>query len=479
MTQTNETGRSNGASPTGAASATSETSATSAAAQNGQTTGTGPIGDAGPLYPLTDPAQFDPTATVSFSDRAKDPIGLPRLLAFLFPASAALIAVFNGIQQILIPAQVEAIDPAHKVVNLAVLGTFAAIASMVGLPLGGNLSDRTRSRWGRRGPWILVLSVISGVLIIAMGLRENLVLLGIVYTLLWLTSNMYQGALNAVLPDRIPIARRGIGSAIVGLGSPIGVLFGVQVASHSSQFLGYTIIAVVFVVASLLFLLGAREPSSVRLANAPLEIVEKSRAGVNGFFEAFRTRDFTLAFISRFALFLSYSVVSGYLYYTLSDYIGTKNLPGHDVATSVSTMLTVTILVWVVVATFCGWLADKLNRRKLFVGIAAIGLAATMFIPILDPTWPGMLLYSAFLGAFIGTYFAVDLAVMSLVLPHKDREGRDFGILAVATGLPGILAAPIAGLLITLTGGYASLYVFGTICAIIAGVTMLWIRKIR
>ena len=82
-------------------------------------------------------------------------------------------------------------------------------------------------------------------------------------------------------------------------------------------------------------------------------------------------------------------------------------------------------------------------------------------------------------GVFIGTYFAVDLALMSLVLPNKLQEGRDLGILNVAVGLPTILSGLIAGAIITFLGGYASLYVFGAICAVVSGVVVLFIRKVR
>jgi MFS family permease len=133
----------------------------------------------------------------------------------------------------------------------------------------------------------------------------------------------------------------------------------------------------------------------------------------------------------------------------------------------------------VAVASLCGWLADKLNRRKLFVGVSALALAATMVVPVVSPTWTGMIAFSVLAGVSIGIYFAVDLAVMSLVLPNKQTEGRDFGILAVATGLPGILAAPIASVLINLTGTYAALYIFGIVSAAVAGLAVLRIRSVR
>jgi MFS family permease len=420
-----------------------------------------------PDTPLVEAATELPTA--------KPRIG--RLLAFLLPASAGMLALYNGVQSILIPGQVEALDPAHKVGNLALMTTFVAITSMIGIPLGGALSDRTRSRFGRRAPWIVATSLVSGVIMIAMGFTGNLVLLGVLFAVLWLTSNMYQGALTATLPDRVPENRRGWASALIGLATPIGVLVGVQVAGQAGQVWGYAIIALLFVVTALLFVLFAREGSSVDLARP-----ERRRLGIGSvgeFLSGFRSRDFTLAFISRFALFMSYTTVSGFLFFTLSDYIGKDQLPGGDPAKAVASLLTYTVVGWVVVATVLGWVADKIDRRKLFVGISAIGLAATMFVPILLPTWTGMLIYSVLLGIFIGTYFAVDLALMSLVLPNKLQEGRDLGILNVAVGLPQILAGVVAGGIITFLGGYVSLYVFGAICAVIAGVVVMFVKKVR
>jgi MFS family permease len=409
---------------------------------------------------------------------AEAPPRYRRLLAFLFPATTGMIAVYQGIQQILIPGQVEHLDPVHKVGTLAILTTFVAITSMIGIPLGGALSDRTRSRFGRRTPWIVLTAVISGVLMIAMGYTGNIVLLGVLYTALWLTSNMYQGAVTALLPDRVPEKNRGLAASLIGLATPIGILVGVGVASATGPVLGYLVIAVVLVVTAIALAFGANEGTSVGL---PLPVRERRNwlAATGSFLSGFADRDFRFAFASRFFLSLAYATVTGFQYFTLSDYIGAKNIPGHDIPNAVFILTLILVAGWVLIATFGGWLSDKLQRRKLFVGISAVGLAATMFIPIISPTWTGMLIYSAFAGIFIGTYFAVDLALMSLVLPNKLSEGRDLGILNVATGLPTILSGAVAGLLITVTGGYASLYVFGTICALVSGVVVLFIRKVR
>jgi MFS family permease len=402
--------------------------------------------------------------------------GLARLLGFMLVAIAALGAGFNGIQGILIPGQVAALDPIGKVTNLALLTTLAAIGSMIGIPLGGALSDKTTSRFGKRTPWIVGLSLVSGLLMIAMGFSANLVVLAVIYTVLWLAASMHGGALAAILPDRVPEERRGVASAAMGLGTPFGVLIGVNLASHIALRWGYAILALFLIVASVALVLGAPESASLKPSRS---MHPATRRGRFSFFDAFKHRDFTLAFISRFMLFMSYFTVAGYLYYTLSDYIGVGQIPGGNVAIAVSTLLSITVIVWVFVATFFGWLADRLNRRKLFVSIAAVGLGASLMVPIFLPTWPGMVVYSVLSGAFIGTYYAVDLAVMSLVLPNRESAGRDLGLLSVATGLPQLVSSVVAGAIINHFGGYTTLYLFGSACALVSGVVVIFIKKVR
>ncbi|MES5820849.1 MFS transporter [Streptomyces sp. RG80] len=407
-----------------------------------------------------------------------DPVRLGRLLAFVFPATTAMYALFNGIGVILLPAQVAELAPGSKVGVLALLTTLGAVASMLALPAGGALSDRTRSRFGRRAPWLVVMAGVSALLTIAMGLSTGLVALAILVPILWFTSNFYGGAISAILPDRVPVARRGIASAVIGLGTPVGILFGVNLAGRVSQLWAYTILALVLLVTTLALVTGAREPSSLDLATDRPKDQGNKTAALRAFFRAFGHRDFALAFASRFGLFLAYFTVSGYLFFAVQDYVGAKNVPGGNVALAVSTLSTVSFGTWIAVATLCGWLADKLDRRKLFIAISAIGLGLSQVIPIVSHSWGAMLAYSAVSGASLGTYFAVDLAVMSLVLPDKESEGRDFAILNVATGLPQLAAPAIAGSLIGL-GGYGSLFLVSGASALVAGALAMAIRSIR
>lgn len=118
-----------------------------------------------------------------------------RLAVLLFLAFASVITIFQGIQNILLPAVVQNLAPEAKVGTLALLSTLASVTTVVALFAGGAISDRTRSRWGRRTP-SLVLSLLGSIVLMPlMALADSIVGLLILMPLLWFTLNYYQSAL--------------------------------------------------------------------------------------------------------------------------------------------------------------------------------------------------------------------------------------------------------------------------------------------
>lgn len=399
--------------------------------------------------------------------------GLGRLLAGLLPATTAMYALYQGTQLVLLPAQVEQLDPGSKVGSLALVTTLSAVAGLIALPLGGSVSDRTRSRFGRRTPWLVVSSLLCAALLAVMGSSTGLIVLTVAYTLLLFTSNFYQGALTAILPDRVPVRRRGAASAAIGMGTPLGTMVGVNLAGRLGAPAAHLWIAALLVATTLLLALAAREGRWT----TPGPAKARDRGGLTTYLQAFRNRDFALAFVSRAGLFLSWFTVTGYLFYILSDHIGSAHVPGGDVAAAVSLLATISVVASLV-STLTGLLADRLNRRKACAAISSVGLGVSMLLPALSPTWPSMLVFAGLCGVFLGAYMAVDLAVMSLVLPDVRNAGRDFGILAAATNIPLVLSAPLAGLLIS-AFGYPALFGFGTVTAVVSGAAVLGVRSVR
>ena len=399
-----------------------------------------------------------------------------RTLTVLLPATVALYGLYQGIQQVLMPAQVQAIDPDGKVAALAVLSAVASIAGSIALPIGGAVSDRTVSRFGKRSPWLVASAVACAGFAFAMGVSTTIVALAITIGLLSFAANWYQAVVYAIIPDRIPESARGTASAVVGLSVPLGILIFVNLVARVSPLTGYLLLAASLVVATVVLVLVDREaPARAR----PAAATNGGKADRYGFFSAFKSRDYTMVFLSRSLFFFGYFAVAAYVFYVVTDYIGVDEVPGRNAAAAVATIATISTISQVVAMLIFGKLADVLNRRKLVVGLSAFCMAVGLVVPLVLPTWTGMMIYAVINGASLGVYFAVDIALMSLVLPRPEDAGRDLGILAIATSAAAALSPLVAATLISGFHSYTAIFWFSMICAALGGVAVLFVRAVR
>jgi MFS family permease len=75
--------------------------------------------------------------------------------------------------QLLLPQQLEAIDPASKVYDFAIVNGVSGLVALVALPLCGALCDRSRSRFGRRRLWLTAGAVAFAVGLIVTGAQTT------------------------------------------------------------------------------------------------------------------------------------------------------------------------------------------------------------------------------------------------------------------------------------------------------------------
>jgi len=121
---------------------------------------------------------------VPVNDGAEDPLPpvkgtLRRLLGWIIPANISIFIIWGAVPGILLPLQVAAIDPANKVASLTVITVVGAFAAMIAQPLAGLVSDRTRSRFGRRAQWMIAGTIVGGLALVGMALSNGLVQIGI------------------------------------------------------------------------------------------------------------------------------------------------------------------------------------------------------------------------------------------------------------------------------------------------------------
>lgn len=400
---------------------------------------------------------------------------LRRLLALLPSATLVIGLVWGAVPSVMLALQVQrSLGEADKIANLAIITTIGGIVSVLAQPIAGALSDRTRSRFGKRTPWIVLGSLVGGLSLVGMSFADNLAQFTIGWVCIILGFNFAQGPLSAVLPDRVPRAVRGTFAAFVGLGTMFGSLGGqIFGASMSSNIpLGYLLLAGIAVIGTTLFVVFAREGSSLR--------EPASRFSLRTFLGSFwvnpiRFPNFAWAFASRLLLYTGYNIVFGYKLYVLQDYVGL----GEDAITVLPLMGIVAILGLLTTTVLAGRLSDRIGRRKIFVVISALVVAAALLIPLFLPTTLGILLMAGIGGMGYGCFQAVDTALISEVLPAQSSYAKDLGVVNMAASLPQILAPSAAGLIVIVTGGYAALFPVGALCAVLAGLVVTRVRSVQ
>ena len=94
-----------------------------------------------------------------------------RLIISLAVVFFVLLTLYVAVLQVLLPNQIQDLDPASKATDLGILFAITSVFSTTITPLSGALSDRTRSGFGRRTPWIVLGALIGGGALILAGVR--------------------------------------------------------------------------------------------------------------------------------------------------------------------------------------------------------------------------------------------------------------------------------------------------------------------
>ena len=132
-------------------------------------------------------------------------------------------------------------------------------------------------------------------------------------------------------------------------------------------------------------------------------------------------------------------------------------------------------------AVLCGWLSDRLGRRKIFVSAAAALLAAGLAILTVSSALAPVYLAQALLGIGSGLYFAVDMALATDVLVESSDVGKDLGVINSADVLPQFIGPAFAPLLLAIGSGhnYTVLYLATMLTGLMGALTVTRIKAAR
>ncbi|MDF2562075.1 MAG: transporter [Microbacterium sp.] len=356
-----------------------------------------------------------------------------------------------------------------------------AVWVMVTAPFMGIWSDRTRTRLGRRRPFMIGGMAVGVVSLVVMALAPSVLVLGAGWVLAQWGWGTVLGNLQNSTADRLPESQRGKVAGLTGFATQVAPVIGVIATMGLTGdplllFLVPGIVGVVFVV---LFVTLVREEDSRQL---PLERI--GFAGVLGkyLFNPRSYPDFSWNWLGRFLFYFGLTLNTTFTAYFFAERLGVSIA---EVSGIIGILGAVGVLATTAGAIGGGFLSDRLRRRRVFLVIGGAIMAAGMVTMALSSDLPLLFTGSLIVSLGIGLFSAVDMALLLDVLPEKQTDaGRFMGITGFATSIPQAAAPFIASgiLLIGMSGeakNYSLLFFIAAGFVLLGGLVILRIKSIR
>src|SRR5262249_24450078 len=147
----------------------------------------------------------------------------PRWIAGLGLASLGMWMATLTPAQVILPIQLQNIDPKNKITALAVVSAVGAVSSVLATPIAGALSDRTTHPYGfggmrgRRHRWTVSMALLGAVSLALLANQQTVAGVAIFWVLFSAFQNGEYASLSAAVPDHVPVRQRATVAGWVGM----------------------------------------------------------------------------------------------------------------------------------------------------------------------------------------------------------------------------------------------------------------------
>lgn len=442
-----------------------------------------------------------------------------------FGTNVALIAPIQNI----LPRMIEAATGSSgKALGLGLVTGLGALAALVFNPLAGAVSDRWLGKDNRTATMLVGL-VSGGVAHVVLGYQHSVLDIAIWWTLCQATINIAYSPMSAIVVDHVDRRSWGLVWGLISVAQAVGLILGLAavIEVFPSVTAGMTAISIGYVTCLIPLIIvlyrlprmshapaagagsaldtsttgdarpveravtntgtstgtGAIENSTAAgtgLARPPATPAGASPAGASAGpasrpgVRALLSLDqgFGLVWTGKFLVTLAETVALLYLYYYLQDVVHYHN-PGQG-----QLILVLIATLAVIVATVAvGRVADLTDGYRRYAVLASLVMAAVGFVLAGFALWAVVVVCAFTLGAGYGAFQSVSQALSMVVLPDPESAGRDLGIINIASAVPQVIGAPIAGLVVSVLGGYRGLFAFAGLLALAAAAVFTRVRR--
>lgn len=354
------------------------------------------------------------------------------------------------------------------------------------LPYIGTLSDQTRTKLGRRKPYILVGAPLGALFFALIPLCKDvgsLALMMFVIILMNFSMALFRSPVIALMPDITPSEKRSQANGIINFMGGFGALlayFAGKPLYDANKAYPFLAGAFLMLIANFLVLLFIKEPAEYTIKGEKVEIAETIKKGSKELLENLKEvfvskeKSLMMMLLSIFFWFVGFNAIETFFTSYAKFHLGISESTG-------ALVLGVFSLSFMIFALPAGFIGAKLGRKKtirLGLSIIVICLLTVIFLSrLFSGTVLLNLLYVMFALSGVGWALVnVNSLPMVVDMTKVEKVGGYTGLYYFFSMAANIVAPPLAGAFIDFVG-YRSLFAFSIVFLLAAYMTMSSVKR--
>ena len=335
------------------------------------------------------------------------------------------------------PAQKEI--EALQASRLSWLLGIGALVSMVTQLVFGALSDNTRSRWGKRKPYLVAGTLLASLGVFAFPFANNYAQLFAVFLWIQLFLNVASGPYSAILPDLIPFQYHGKAAAFMGLFQLVGRTAGMVLGALALQRMGEAGV-MPLTISFLVLLNGLMIVTALMTHETPTNRESSTGSFSETLTGIFRVdlrghSSFVWVLVSRFVINTGVYTIMPFLLFYLMNCYGLSKSDAYGKLAVIGLVVNIMGLI----ATFPAGLASDRTSKKnvIYITCALCVIGGLGFV--FSQSIGFALVAAGVFGLGYGAFSAVDWALVCNVLPEGE-PAKYMGLWSCADTVPQIVA---------------------------------------
>lgn len=435
------------------------------------------------------------------------------LIGFGFMGSSLAWSIYNS--------QVPLILEERFLLSGTLIGLIMTVDNFFGVifqPLVGAWSDKTRTKLGRRMPWILVGIPLCSIFFVMIPVQEKILSFMLVIIAFNLFMSLWRSPVISLMPDVTAKSLRSQANGIINLMGGLGAVIAFVTAGMLSdiggkRFYPFLLGSVFMLAAFVVLLIYVREPDSILyrrerglkisdnlanrwaedslrsieaeereysdaelkglLSNEEVEFEDDKDSGISGLtvFKKLSSKDkgnLAALLLAILAWFMGYNAIETFFTLFATNTLGMSG-------GSATMMLTAFSLCFLMFAIPAGYIGARIGKKRA-IKIGLIGVTLLFSLVLFNP-FPWLLTLILVAGGAFWSLVNINSLPLILEFSASNTVGAFTGYYYFFSFTASILSPILFGWIKDFVGSYSPLFLYAVICFIFAFLAMSFVRE--